>query len=1577
MARRDVDLVIRARDEARGALGTINQALNQFVEAQREVRDSAAGTDSALDRLGRSFAELRGMVGTGIAGRISQEFERQREAVTRLERELRDTTAAQERLTQEQQEASQATRRYTQEQERASGLVDRQAARVKRLETEYTRLNRSLGRAPAETQRFTQAQERLREQIRKGEERLAAQEDRARRLRAQFAASIPVTRQQARAYARLGRALDRQNATIANTVGRLQELGQRLDGTVADTERFTAAVNRQRTARGDLSQRIRAETQSLDRLRTGLRQADGALETAVQNERRLGAEARKTGNSVEQLTQRLSRAQGELKETGAAAAQAGAQLATTARAARNAVNQLQIREGASGNLAALGQRVRALRAEIDRLGGQASPKLRQELELAMRAFREQLQVTRQVREAARNAGVGYSALGRAARSAEDDLRATEAAMRRIRGVTGQTQQRLRQTAREFDRTGRSARRASVQAREFSRAIRPGAGGRQALTLLQRIRSEVIALTTAYVGLFGVFRGIGGVINALRTVQGAQSRLGALFEGDLVQVGEEIDFIRRQADRLGIQFGVLSEAYTKFAIATQGTNIEGEETRRIFVKVAEAARVNNLTTANLVAVFRALEQIANKGVFQMEELRQQLGDRLPGAINILAAGLGVSTEVLSDLLERGEIGAERLAEFADELERRFGKQLPASLQLSEAAIGRFQNEIFETQRTIAEGDFQIGFIDLLNRLADVLGSGRFQSFAEGLSSALAFLAEVIATVAENWRALVIAGSALIGLKLAPLILALAARFRTLGIAVAGAITGVRGLTGAFRGLLSATGIGLIFSVIGAGLGAWATSIDDATAAIQKHQRVVDTLRGSWDSLIGKPEEYSRVTDLRTAAAAEGITQATLESQLAEAREARERVIADIIALVSGDAGFTVFEDQFRGLSQNVDDFLDSMIDLIARLDTGQISFTDFSTEVDHLYRVFEGDEQVRAAASTILELARNGDESARRIRELTQALTILIGDSEEAAAAADALLNTEESLQKQREISIRQARSSLKEVSALESQAATLAQRYFDQVSRGAAQGVIQETAGQWSQVVDQLEEARQRSLELFTSILGGLDQTNPLLRTTVAEIEDIIANLENALALGEQEAATPFAEFYAQRFQFLRDEARKVLDDIGREEELGLAPDLGSFERAQRLIEGAVERARQAVAVYESIPDRTEQIQARIDELNRFIATSTEELRSFLLQRTQTQISQVESLISALEEQRRIQLLSGELAAAADSTGQLELARSELQGLRELALTIIDTFEFASAAVQQLRNQLEEGVRTASTDQLRADLADQEARIQQLLTLRGALQDIPLTSFSQFGQVAGDLDTVNGELAEAIDKALEMARALAASDPAAAAVVARLEQLRATAGSAANEIGITFRQLSDLASQGAVRLFDEWAQAIVDGENAIESLGNAFRRFASEFLRQIARMIIQQAVFNALQGAGSGGGLLGFLFHAGGDVDRSGPARMVNPAVYANAFRYQMGGFAGFAPNEVPAILHTGEYVATEDDPLHPANQRGGQGDLTVVNAIDGPSFLEAGLDDRRGQRTFMNFVRANRRNIRTALGIT
>jgi hypothetical protein len=188
---------------------------------------------------------------------------------------------------------------------------------------------------------------------------------------------------------------------------------------------------------------------------------------------------------------------------------------------------------------------------------------------------------------------------------------------------------------------------------------------------------------------------------------------------------------------------------------------------------------------------------------------------------------------------------------------------------------------------------------------------------------------------------------------------------------------------------------------------------------------------------------------------------------------------------------------------------------------------------------------------------------------------------------------------------------------------------------------------------------------------------------------------------------------------------------------------------------------------------------------------------------------------------------------------------------------------------------------------------------------------------------------------------------------------------------------------------------DSFAEHLVSGKNALDALGNAFASFASEFLRDIAKMIIQQQIMNMLQSAGFGGGgntlasVAGAVVgsaHKGGVVGStrvgSGNAsRKVSPAVFAGAARFHEGGIPGLKANEVPTILKKNEEVLKENDPRNVLNGgKSGAGQQAasptkIVNAIDSASFLSAALDTAAGEKLIMNFIKANPKAVRTAIG--
>lgn len=89
-------------------------------------------------------------------------------------------------------------------------------------------------------------------------------------------------------------------------------------------------------------------------------------------------------------------------------------------------------------------------------------------------------------------------------------------------------------------------------------------------------------------------------------------------------------------------------------------------------VSESAVVLGLTSEDTRLVLLALSQMISKGTVYSEELRRQMGDRLPGAFSLAAEAMGVTTRQLSDMLQKGDVATDEfLPRFAGALHDMYG------------------------------------------------------------------------------------------------------------------------------------------------------------------------------------------------------------------------------------------------------------------------------------------------------------------------------------------------------------------------------------------------------------------------------------------------------------------------------------------------------------------------------------------------------------------------------------------------------------------------------------------------------------------------------------------------------------------------------------------------------------------------------------------------------------------------------------------------------------------------------------------------------------------------------------------
>ena len=138
-------------------------------------------------------------------------------------------------------------------------------------------------------------------------------------------------------------------------------------------------------------------------------------------------------------------------------------------------------------------------------------------------------------------------------------------------------------------------------------------------------------------------------------ESTRKALTAIYK-DTAIAAAQMQFLRSTASAAGVSISGITEDFVRFSAAAKGSNIPIEQSNALFQSLTRAASTLGLGAEKTGLALNALGQIASKGVVSMEELRQQLGDAIPGALSLTAKGLGIAEADLIDLVESGQLAA---------------------------------------------------------------------------------------------------------------------------------------------------------------------------------------------------------------------------------------------------------------------------------------------------------------------------------------------------------------------------------------------------------------------------------------------------------------------------------------------------------------------------------------------------------------------------------------------------------------------------------------------------------------------------------------------------------------------------------------------------------------------------------------------------------------------------------------------------------------------------------------------------------------------------------------------------------
>jgi tape measure domain-containing protein len=309
---------------------------------------------------------------------------------------------------------------------------------------------------------------------------------------------------------------------------------------------------------------------------------------------------------------------------------------------------------------------------VDRLSEANRRAAEQALELRnVRAFEEQARQAQELVRATDYVNFWTQALNRA----EAETRQFQGALdtlnvrsvEQIRNEIEQTRQAMALLATRSEQTGESFAGAftvgQARVRELEREVREVTG---ALTAADRaadlFKNSIGQITAGNL----VADGIGALVERVKDlgrefvisiveIEKLRRGLNAVY-GDSRLVTQQIEFLRQAALGSGVSVSVLQENFVRFAASLNGANIPLEQTNALFLAVTRAAGTLGLSSEQVGGTLNALSQIASKGVVSLEELGQQLGDRLPAVLSSTAKAFGITEGELRKLVESGNLAA---------------------------------------------------------------------------------------------------------------------------------------------------------------------------------------------------------------------------------------------------------------------------------------------------------------------------------------------------------------------------------------------------------------------------------------------------------------------------------------------------------------------------------------------------------------------------------------------------------------------------------------------------------------------------------------------------------------------------------------------------------------------------------------------------------------------------------------------------------------------------------------------------------------------------------------------------------
>lgn len=447
-------------------------------------------------------------------------------------------------------------------------------------------------------------------------------------------------------------------------------MGRELATAEAPTAKMRREFDQSRKALEQLEQRYQGNQRQLNTLRQSFGDAGISATKLASEQKRLSSELSAVSDQARKFPASLATEQNKAAEAARNMAEQERESARAAQAHAKAI------EASLSEVVGMRRAFESARAETTRLGNEMAKGEKPSADLR-REFEKSARTTMQL---------------------EGRLKSKQATLARLSvEVSGNAAAEKKLAAIQLE-VVQSLNRSSVAAWNYEASLKKASAATRGQAAANVANSESMDMAAGAVrgGLAAVAGSLtaGAAFNAMLSMDGLRLSLETVT-GSAESAAKELEYIKGVSERLGLETLSTANAWVKFSSATKGTAMEGDKARRIFEATASSLARMGKSSAEVEGALTALEQMISKGSVSSEELKGQLGERLPGAFKLAANAIGVTEAELTKLLDTGSITADQLLpKLADEMEKAFGDPQKSVVSLG-ASWQRLKNSLFGT------------------------------------------------------------------------------------------------------------------------------------------------------------------------------------------------------------------------------------------------------------------------------------------------------------------------------------------------------------------------------------------------------------------------------------------------------------------------------------------------------------------------------------------------------------------------------------------------------------------------------------------------------------------------------------------------------------------------------------------------------------------------------------------------------------------------------------------------------------------------------------------------------------------